>query len=202
MKIKLLLVLLLAGIIGHAQENEFVNASQKLISKTDEKITIGGYTQIDYNQPISNGTYQNGKLDVHRMVLLFGYNFSDKTQFVTELEMEHVVEVYVEQAWLNHSINNWLSFKGGLMLVPMGIVNEYHEPPTFNGVERPNVDKYIVPTTWREIGAGFNGYLQNTGISYQIYVLNGFNGYNGSAKLSGKNGLRSGRQTELKMKRF
>lgn len=194
MKIKLLVVLLLTTVVLLAQEVEYQNASQKLISKTDEKITIGGYAQVDYNQPISGETFQNATLDVHRMVLLFGYNFSDKTQFVSELEMEHVVEVYVEQAWLNHRINNWLNFKGGLMLVPMGIVNEYHEPPSYNGVERPNVDKYIVPTTWREIGIGFNGFLQNASLSYQVYLLNGFNGYNGVAKFNGKNGLRSGRQ--------
>ncbi|MDA3929605.1 MAG: hypothetical protein PF541_11665 [Prolixibacteraceae bacterium] len=194
MKYKILLLLLLAVFAGNAQENNFSNATNKLLSKTDEKITIGGYAQIDYNQAIDNDTYQNGKLDVHRMVLLFGYNFSDKTQFVTELELEHVTEVYVEQAWINHRISNGLNFRGGLMLVPMGLINEYHEPPTFNGVERPSVDKYIVPTTWREIGAGINGYFSSTGISYQAYLLNGFNGYNGSAKLGGKSGLRSGRQ--------
>lgn len=194
MKYKILLLLVLAVSVVNAQENNYSNTTNKLLSKNDEKVTIGGYAQIDYNQAIDAETYNNGKLDVHRMVLLFGYNFSDKTQFVTELELEHVTEVYVEQAWINHRISNGLNFRGGLMLVPMGLINEYHEPPTFNGVERPNVDKYIVPTTWREIGAGINGYFSSAGISYQAYLLNGFNGYDGSTKLSGKSGLRSGRQ--------
>ena len=44
----------------------------------------------------------------------------------------------------------------------MGIQNLYHEPPTFNGVERTNVDKYIVPTTWREMGTGVTGSLEIT----------------------------------------
>ncbi|MFA9389418.1 MAG: hypothetical protein ACERKD_06405 [Prolixibacteraceae bacterium] len=194
MKIKLLVLLLVTAFVSRGQETNRNNAAQKLMSKTDEKLTIGGYAQIDYNQPYESQVQRNGKLDVHRMVLLFGYNFSDRTQFVTELEIEHVVEVYVEQAWLNHRIANGLNFRSGLMLVPMGIINEYHEPTTFNGVERPNVDNVIVPTTWREIGAGFNGYLQDLGLNYQVYLLNGFNGYNGSAKLSGSSGLRSGRQ--------
>jgi len=194
MKIKLLLLFLLAGTILHAQDNTYQNASQKMISSTSDKVTIGGYGQIDYNQPLSSEKFKTGTLDVHRLVLLFGYNFSEKTQFVTELEMEHVSEVYVEQAWINHRISNAINFRGGLMLIPMGIINEYHEPTTYNGVERPNVDKYLVPTTWREIGAGFNGRISDLGLNYQLYLVNGFNGYDGSAKLSGKNGLRSGRQ--------
>jgi len=143
---------------------------------------------------LKSGVYQNGKLDIHRMILFFGYNFSEKTQFVTELEFEHVTEVYVEQAWLSHTIKPWLNFKGGLVLIPMGIINEYHEPPSYNGVERPNVDNVIVPSTWREIGAGFTGYIQEAGISYQAFLVNGFNGYDGSGKLNGSNALRSGRQ--------
>ena len=187
------LLLLLLAIGGFAQD-KYGNAAENLQPISNDKVVFGGYAQIDYNQPLQSGYIQNGKLDVHRMILLFGYNFSENTQFVSELEIEHVVEIYVEQAWLNHQISPWLNFRGGLMLIPMGIINEYHEPPTYNGVERPNVDNVIVPSTWREMGFGFNGFIQDAGISYQAYLVNGFNGYNGTAKLKGSNGLRSGRQ--------
>ena len=161
----------------------------------EEKIlTLGGYAQIDYNQPISSGSYNNGVLDVHRLVLLFGYKFNERTKFITEVEFEHVREVFVEQAFLQYEITSWLNFRGGLMLIPMGIINEYHEPPSFNGVERPNVDKYIVPTTWREIGAGFSGTFPMSGISYQLYVVNGFSGFNDGPNISGSSGFRKGRQ--------
>ena len=66
--------------------------------------------------------------------------------------------------------------------------------PTFNGVERPNVDKNIVPTTWREIGAGITGRFDEVSLKYQLYVVNGFNGYDGSGKFRGIDGLRKGRQ--------
>ena len=66
-----------------------------------------------------------------------------------------------------------MSLQAGLMLIPMGIQNLYHEPPTFNGVERTNVDKYIVPTTWREIGVGINGSLDEQSINYQLMMVNG-----------------------------
>ena len=126
--------------------------------------------RIDYNQELSQHNMVTGELDVHRMVLLFGYKFNDRTQFFTEIEYEHVQEVYVEQAFLDFKINNYIHFRGGLMLIPMGIVNEYHEPPGFNGVERPLVDKYIVPTTWREIGVGFTGNLPTATLKYQLYI--------------------------------
>lgn len=136
--------------------------------------------------------------------MLFGYKFNDKTQFVTEVEFEHVKEVYIEQAFINYNIASNTSLRGGLMLVPMGIVNEFHEPTTFNGVERPAVDNVIIPTTWREMGVGVTGRFNEISLGYQAYVFNGFKsseldgsgGLNGLLK--GSNGLRSGRQKGAK----
>ncbi|MFC2115757.1 hypothetical protein ACFLTU_04740 [Bacteroidota bacterium] len=180
---------------AQVDENQFQNTAQKLLEKDkDESLVIGGYGQIDYNQALGNGNHNNGNLDVHRLVLLFGYHFTDRLQMITEIEFEHVKEVYVEQAFLNYRLNNYMNLRGGLILIPMGRVNEYHEPPVYNGVERPNVDKYIVPTTWREIGAGISGTLPGPSLKYQAYIVNGFTGYNNGPGFNGKNGLRGGRQ--------
>ncbi len=172
-----------------------INSAQKMMSNTDKKLTIGGYGEITYNQPET----QNGELDVQRLVMMFGYKFSDKVQFFTEIEYEHVKEVFVEQAFVNYAVGDNLSVRGGLMLVPMGIVNEYHEPTTFNGVERPAVDNKIVPTTWREIGVGVNGRFPDIDLSYQAYIFNGFKSAEAGdneviGKLKGSSGLRGGRQ--------
>ena len=188
----------LATVFSQAQTPEqtkpsYQNLADKLLS-SDNKLTVGGYGEVHYHQPMSSEIRQNGELDVHRMVMLFGYQFSDRTQFVTELEFEHVSEVYVEQAFLQHKINKFINFRGGLLLIPMGIVNEYHEPTTFNGVDRPLVDNKISPSTWREVGFGFSGNIQPAFLKYQVYLVNGFNGYDGTARLNGKSGLRSGRQ--------
>lgn len=197
-RLLLLSMIILAGISAYSQKadstnNQYANAADNLLSK-DSKLVLGGYGEVHYNQPLEGSTHNNGKLDVHRVVMLFGYNFTDKTQFITELEFEHVKEVYVEQAFLQHKLNSYINLRGGLMLVPMGIINEYHEPNTFNGVERPLIDKYISPTTWREIGIGATGNILPATLKYQVYIMNGFNSYDGSAHLSGKNGLRKGRQ--------
>lgn len=194
----LILTLLIVSVSLFAQDtnnadNAAYNAADKLLS-TNSKLSIGGYAQIDFNQPVNEGKHSNAKLDVHRMILLFGYQFSEKTKFVTELEIEHVKEVYVEQAFVNHEILPWLNLRGGLMLVPMGIINEYHEPPTFNGVERPNLDSKIVPSTWREIGFGFTGRIDNASLKYQLYAMNGFNGYDDGGIFRGTDGYRKGRQ--------
>ncbi len=174
-----------------------LNASQRLLSGNyASAVTVGAYAEMVYNQPEGD----NGELDVQRMVLLFGYRFDEKTQFVTEVELEHVNEIFVEQAFVNYNVVNNVNLRGGLMLVPMGIVNEYHEPTTFNGTERPAMDNVIVPTTWRELGIGVSGRINAISMGYQVYVFNGFksteaDGEGGvSGFLKGSNGLRSGRQ--------
>ena len=195
-KNSLLIALMLISLVGFSQEGTsetYLNSGQRLLGKEMGKgITFGGYGQIDYNEKDGSAP---GKLDVHRLVLLFGYKFNEKVSFLTEVEYEHVKEVYVEQAFLKYKANENLNVLAGLMLVPMGIINEYHEPPTFYGVERPNVDKYIVPTTWRELGVGISGKIDNASLKYQAYLFNGFKSYaEGTGILRGSDGLRKGRQ--------
>ena len=195
-KISLVLAAVLISLAGFSQDTTtetYLNSGQRLLGKDMGKgITFGGYGQIDYNE---TGGSKAGKLDVHRLVLLFGYKFNDKVSFLTEIEYEHVKEVYVEQAYLKYKVNENFNVLAGLMLVPMGIINEYHEPTTYYGVERPNVDKYIVPTTWRELGVGISGRIDNASLKYQAYIFNGFKSYVGGAgALRGSDGLRKGRQ--------
>ena len=174
------------------------NASQRILSGNAGKaVTIGGYGEMLYNQPEGD----NGTLDVQRLVILAGYKFDDKIQFVTEIEFEHVQEVYVEQAFVNYNVANNVNLRGGLMLVPMGIINEYHEPTTFNGTNRPSMDKSIIPTTWRELGIGVSGKFNSLSLGYQAYIFNGFKSVNSDklgnvtgGLLGGANGLRGGRQ--------
>lgn len=178
------------------------NAVQRILNgNITSGVTVGGYGEITYNNP----TGKNAEIDVQRLVLLFGYKFDDRTQFVTEIELEHVNEVFVEQAFLQYSVTDNFNFRGGLMLVPMGIVNEYHEPTTFNGVERPSMDNSIIPTTWREIGFGVTGKFDEASIRYQAYIFNGFksvesdgNGNITNGLIGGSKGLRGGRQKGIK----
>lgn len=183
--------------------NYQVNTAQRILNGNinTKGVTVGGYGELTYNRKEG----ENAELDVQRLVLLFGYKFDDRTQFITEVEFEHVNEVYVEQAFLQYSVSDNVNLRAGLMLVPMGIINEYHEPTTFNGVERPSIDGSIIPTTWRELGVGVSGRYNEASLRYQAYIFNGFssttsdgNGNITGGNIGGSNGLRGGRQKGAK----
>lgn len=162
------------------------------------RLSIGGYGTVDFTKPFKSGYKQNGSLDVSRMVMMLNYQFSPKTSFHTEIEFEHVKEIWIEQAYIQHRFDERLQLKAGLLLIPFGIVNEQHEPTSFNGVLRPAVDNSIIPSTWREIGAGLQGYFSEVGLGYQLYVVNGFKSYDGGGLVGGASGLRGGRQKGAK----
>lgn len=187
-------ICVLLSFFGFSQSMNFQNSAMRQLSNlenSENRITLGGYGEINFNG------YDGApnEIDVQRLVLLFAYKFDDRTQFVTEVEYEHVQEVYVEQAFVNYNITDNLNARAGLMLVPMGIINEYHEGPTFNGVERPSLDDTIIPTTWREIGFGIAGRSNELSFRYQLYAMNGFVSFNDDNYiLRGSDGLRKGRQ--------
>ena len=138
---------------------------------------FGGYGELTLNVP-SNAP---GVVDLRRLVLFFGHNFTDRIRFYSEFEVEHAVasssdqgEAEVEQAYLDGLLSRRINLRGGLILMPMGIVNVYHEPPSFNGVDRPDVDQFVIPSTWREPGFGIFGEIAE-GLRYQLYFVNGFN---------------------------
>ena len=185
-------LLFIGSLIAQETKQDSLRIVNRMNYNNSSKLTVGGYAQIDYNEPDGSTP---GKLDVHRLVLLFGFNFTDNLSFLTEIELEHVKEVFVEQAFVNYSFTQKFNVKGGLMLVPMGIINEYHEPPTFYGVERPGLDHDVVPTTWRELGIGVSGNFTEISLRYQAYIFNGFASYkDGEGTLRGIDGLRKGRQ--------
>lgn len=171
------------------------SSTKKVLLAAPNTFAIGSYGEAHYNQKIDEGKFKNGKVDLHRIILFMGYKFNNNLQFFSEIEFEHVKEVYVEQAFLNYRFNSAFNLKGGIILIPMGVVNEFHEPTLFNGVERTEIDQYVIPSTWREMGFGSHGIIKRARIQYQLYAVNGFVGYNGTAKFNGKNGLRSGRQS-------
>lgn len=192
MKFNSIILILLATLV--CAQDQYNSASTQLnnLLSSERGLSIGGYGEITYNN--LEGKSDPAEIDVQRLVILFAYKFDDRTSFVTEIEYEHVKEVYVEQAFINYVVADGVNLRGGLMLVPMGIINEYHEPTTFNGVERPSLDSKIVPTTWREMGIGVSGRVNSASVRYQAYVMNGFLSYGDSHKLRGLDGLRKGRQ--------
>ncbi len=173
-------------------------AASKVYSR--HGVSIGGYGEILYQN--FSGSREDGSpsgltptIDLARAVLYFGYKFDGHFVFNSEIEYEHAVaasdkegEVEVEFAYLD-----WLSGKlafnarAGLMLIPVGLINQLHEPPVFLGARRPDVEAVILPSTWRELGFGAWGDVGP--FSYRLYVVNGLNAAGFAA-----DGLREGSQ--------
>lgn len=142
--------------------------SQPALQPATRKTTVGGYGELHYNNLDADDPGRDlNEIDFHRFVLFFGHQFNDKTRFYSEFELEHSLvadsgggtpgEVELEQAFIEFDLSQDLHSKAGLFMVPVGILNETHEPPTFFGVERNDVENIIVPATWWEAGAALNG---------------------------------------------
>jgi hypothetical protein len=139
-----------------------------------ERTRIGGYGELHYNNLDSKE-----EIDLHRFVLYFNHDFTDNIHFVSELELEHAIagdgqngEIELEQAYVNFSLGETTASRAGLFLMPVGILNEIHEPNTFFGVERNPIERNIIPTTWWEAGADLHGELA-PGFGYDLAVTSG-----------------------------
>lgn len=174
--------------------DEQASQSQKL--SWAERSKIGGYGELHYNNLDGEGSAPDkNEIDFHRFVLFFNHTFTDRLRFVSELEVEHSLagegkngEVEVEQAFIEYDINPQLTARGGLFLIPVGILNETHEPPTFYGVERNPIENNIIPTTWWAGGAGLTWRLAE-GWTWDGAI------HEGLATTAGKKfAVRSGRQ--------
>jgi hypothetical protein len=180
---------------------EMIEEAEAKVSKAAawaDKTQIGGYGELHYNNLDSKE-----EIDFHRFVLYFGHQFTDRIRFFSEVELEHSVsgddqsgEVELEQAYIDFDLTDRHALQTGLFLIPVGILNETHEPTTFYGVERNPVETNIIPTTWWEAGAGLHGEL-GKGFSYHIDGTSGLD-----VPTSGKNAflIRKGRQKVSKAK--
>lgn len=154
---------------------------------------LSGYMDFHFNK--ADG--EDAVLDFHRFVLLLNHGFSPRLRFVGELELEHAFvegleasgEVELEQAYIDFLLSRRLNLRAGMLLMPVGIINERHEPPVFNGVERPFVDTVIVPSTWFDVGAGVHGDL-GSGWRYRAYAVAPLN----ALEFTAEEGIRGGRQ--------
>ena len=173
------------------QFNQLAEQVEENSRGSTSNTTIGGYGELHYNN-LNNGQGDDLKmLDFHRFVLFVNHEFNDRIRLFTEIEIEHAVagddqpgEVEVEQAYVQFDIGENSNINAGVFLMPVGILNETHEPPTFYGVERNPVEKNIIPTTWWEGGAMFSG-RYDSGFSYDVALTSG---------LDGGTSIRGGRQ--------
>ena len=170
-----------------------VFAQQTQKNAEPPRTALSGYMDFHFNNP----EFSDAQLDFHRFVLLVTHSFSEKIRFVGELELEHAVvegleekgELELEQAYIDFLLSRSFNIRAGMLLMPIGIINERHEPPVYYGVERPFNDTVIIPTTWFEAGAGVHGEI-GRGWRYRAFVVAPLD----AAEFSAEEGVREGRQ--------
>lgn len=172
-------------------------------------VSVGGYGEMLYSNPSASledaaPSGRTAQIDLLRGVFYFGAKFTDRIIFNSELEVEHVSsgegaeergEVSLEFAYLDFMIHEAANIRAGLVLVPMGFINERHEPPTYFGTRRPLVEQRILPTTWSEDGVGVFGDI-GTKVAYRAYVTSGLAaaaGTSSGAEGFSDEGIRDGR---------
>ena len=165
------------------------------VYKRDQGLSIGGYGEVRLRQLVDKGDDDsNSVFDALRAVTYVGYKFNENWVFNSELEFEHGGtggggSVSTEFATIDYLHSDEFNIRAGLVLVPMGFINEIHESNFFFGAERPEVERQIIPSTWRENGAGVFGTIADR-IHYRAYVINSFEGDGFTSS-----GLRGGRQS-------
>jgi hypothetical protein len=176
--------------------NGFGPAASK-VYKVRQGVSLGGYGEFLYENMAGareddTPSGARDRFDALRAVVYVGYKFSDKLLFNSELEFEHGStgnggSVSLEFGYLEYRLSPRFGFRAGLLLPPMGFINEMHEPPTFLGARRPDTERQIIPSTWRENGIGVFGSAGS--VSYRAYLVSGLDASGFSAA-----GLRGGRQ--------
>ncbi|MBI4055206.1 MAG: hypothetical protein HY402_03635 [Elusimicrobia bacterium] len=169
------------------------------VYRAGRKISLAGYGEMVYenfsdqrDDGASSG--KKDQLDFLRQVIYLGYKFNDRILFNSEIEFEHAStgksgEVSLEFAYLDFLLWEPFNVRAGMVLAPLGLINEIHEPPAFHGSKRPDVETNIIPTTWRFNGAGLFG--EAGPLRYRAYLSEGFDVKEG---VSASSGLRSARQ--------
>lgn len=146
-------------------------------------LSIGAYGEVKFGarqNPSAGGQWQNG-FDLHRMVLLPTYAITPNIIFNAEIEFEHGGSAFdtddkrhgtaeIEQIWVDFKIIDQFNIRSpGVDLVPIGYINQHHEPTQFYSVNRPQLYNGLIPSTWMVPAASAYGRIAD-GVSYQFQV--------------------------------
>lgn len=160
---------------------------------SESRLSFHGYGEVHYNNP-ETGTMDDdapARADVHRFVLGWTYEFTPTLRLDAEVDYEHAArELELEYAHLDFDLSPTLSIRAGSLLMPVGPLNEFHEPPVFYSVERPYVQNTIIPTTWQENGVGLVGRAAEGSLGYRAYLVTGLDA-DGFGAMSGIRGGRT-----------
>jgi hypothetical protein len=151
-------------------------ASKVYYSKSP--LSIGGYGEMYYTNTNKEVGANTDATEVKRFITYFGYKFTDNIILNAEIEYEGggVTAagggdvVGVEFMYLDFLLNNNFNARVGNMLMPIGLINEQHEPTLYTSVQRPTTATLIIPTTWNESGVMAYGDIFE-GLEYKVAAV-------------------------------
>ena len=153
-----------------------------------------------YSNPEAHRGKQHGRFDIPHAVIYIGYDFGKGWSMQTEVEFEHLGtgsaverefeeageweaeieqggEVELEQFWIQKSFFPELNVRAGHIVVPVGGLNNAHEPLNFFTVYRPEGEYTILPSTWHDTGISVWGDVplgkKGASMRYEAQVLAG-----------------------------
>lgn len=194
----LLILLIVCTIAANAVAQVFTreDSLQAGLVRSNQATVLSGYGQVKVQYDLR---YKTGEANLTRNVLFLGHKFSNRVYFFSEMELENAGvssagsfrgELSMEQLFLKFNINRDVYLTAGLFIPRIGIINENHLPTTFNGNDRPFVETFLLPATWRELGIGVYGNVRRIpGLNYSFAILNGLN----SAGFNNGTGIADGR---------
>ena len=198
---RFLLAVIIVVFLHTSVHAQFLTRAQQLIFTSEDslqqgvntsKTVISGYGSAYYQRDFN---FQKGTASLERVVLFIGHQFNKKFSFFSEMELENALvagleqkgEIAMEQAYIRYNINPRQYIVAGLFIPRIGLINENHLPVNFNGVERPLVEQFVIPATWRELGIGWYGTFNRLQLSGAL--MNGLN----SAAFEHGTGFKEGR---------
>ncbi len=173
-----------------------MGAAASKVYKSKSPLSIGGYGEMYYASKEDAANIA----DIYRFVPYIGYRFNDKIVLNVELEFEHggakpgdgeYGYAVIEFMYLDFMLNDAFGVQVGNVLVPMGLTNLRHEPTLFNTVQRPNVEKALIPSTWNSNGAIAYGAIGESGFTYNAGIIQALDLDNSNSGKAGQ--IRSGR---------
>lgn len=160
--------------------------------EVEKRFQAHGYIDAHYNNPVL-GTMNSSApnvAEVHRLAVGFTYEFTSTIRGEAEIDFEHnAQDLELEYAYVECDLASAVALRAGAMLMPMGPLNETHEPVGYYSVERAYIERSLIPTTWSEFGVGLAGRAVKGALGYRAYLVTGLN----ATGFTTQNGIRGGR---------
>jgi hypothetical protein len=138
--------------------------------------SIGGYVEGNTNYFVEDGVSEGFSMELRRFNIFLFSPVSQRVRFLSELEFEHgTEEIALETAVVDFQMGRGLVLRGGVILAPLGYLNQNHDSPRWDFIERPLVTTDIIPSTLSEVGFGAYGRFAGGELvfSYDAYLTNG-----------------------------